>query len=163
AADHDAFYDVVHRAARRGRSLFLEDLEVVSVVRLTLGELTAHDRVSDMLADRTAPGSVGVLPREAVLFTARRNHALCVLVDVVDRASPESVFVVRFHKSSAHGDGIELIATNTPVEKLDAPRCGVERPFAVALHNRHRGRPVLLANQKNGVRGVLRIYVYALL
>src|SRR5262249_52306052 len=62
-----------------------------------------------------------------------------------------------------HGDGIELIATNTPVEKLDAPRCGVERPFAVALHNRYRGRPVLLANQKNGVRGVLRIYVDGLL
>src|SRR4029077_9845622 len=67
-ADHRAANHEVHLSHGRRRSLSLEHLEVVTVIRLNPLRVALLQRFGDFFSNRTSPSSVRVLPRQPVMF-----------------------------------------------------------------------------------------------
>src|SRR5262249_3027525 len=79
AADHGALHHKVDLAKRRGWSLSLQDFEKISMVGLRRAGVALFNRVGNVFAYRTAPGSIGILPGQPVLLTRSADDPLGIL------------------------------------------------------------------------------------
>src|SRR6185369_9777127 len=79
-ADHRTVDHIVQTPEPRGRPLSLEDFEVVAMKRSHLPRIVLLDRKRRLLGNCATPGSVSVLPGEAVLLTRRADDPLGILV-----------------------------------------------------------------------------------
>src|SRR6185369_5789502 len=86
AADHGSFDHKVHFAERRRRALSFKDLEKIPMVRFRAGGIALFDCPGDVFTDGTTPPTIGVLPRQAILFSGSADDPLGILVYVVPRA-----------------------------------------------------------------------------
>ena len=157
ATDHRALDDEVELAERRRRALPLQDLEVVAVVRLVLVPVALRDRAGDLLAHRSAPGAVRVLPGETVLLSRGADDLLRVLVHARAVAALRGVLVLRLDEAPADLDGVELVPADAAEEDLPPACDGVETPRAPGLDDRNRQGPLALACDQRGLLRVLRI------
>ena len=72
----------IHFAERRRRALPFQDFEEIAVVRLRAAGVALFDGSSNVLAHRTAPGAIGVLPSQATLLARSADDALGILVSI---------------------------------------------------------------------------------
>src|SRR5207245_762088 len=100
-------------AERRRGALPLQDFEQVPVVRLRAVGVALFKRSSNVFAHGTAPGTVGILPRQAILLARRADDALGVLAHVVQSALASGIFLLRFHVTVADFDGVQFICADT--------------------------------------------------
>src|SRR5262249_52761196 len=100
-ADHDTLHHEVHLAERRSLTLPLEDFEDVAVVALGTA-VALFNRSCKVGSHRTSPGTIGVLPSQAVLPTWSADDALRVLVYVIHSTELNGIFVLCFHVATAN-------------------------------------------------------------
>src|SRR6516225_8720399 len=118
------------------------------MVRLRLGGVTGIallDRAGNLLADRTTPAAVRVLPGQTILFARSTHDALGILVHLIAITFPECVFLLRFYVAPADLDRVQFVATNTTVKKFLASGVGIEGPLSSLLHKRDWKWPILIA------------------
>src|SRR6516164_365232 len=106
------------------------------MVRLCVRGVPLFDRLGNLLTDRTAPTSVGVLPGQAILLAGTADNSLGVLVHFVTLTGLIGIFVLRFHEATANVNRVELIAADAAIEQFLAASFCVEVPFIACLHHR---------------------------
>src|SRR4029077_2180298 len=66
-SDHHAIDYKIHLGQRCSRTLAFQDFKKIPVVWLRTAGVALFDRAGNLFADRTIPGTIGVLPSESVL------------------------------------------------------------------------------------------------
>src|SRR5262249_61108157 len=102
---------------RRGRTLPLENLEEITVVRLGSTGVTLFNRSGSFFTEWTAPRAIRISPGQAILLAGSAEDALRVLVHIVAVARFERVFLLRLHVVVTDGDDVEFLGANVRVER----------------------------------------------
>src|SRR6185437_4452872 len=157
ASDHDALDHVVQLPQRSSGPLSLQDFEVVAVIRHLFAVVALRDCRCDLFADRSAPCSVRVLPRQAVLLARAADDALRILVYVVTSTLLHRVLMLSLDKTMTDLDRIEFIRADPPVQDLLMTLHSVEVPLAAGLHDRNGERPFTVSNQQISVITAFRL------
>src|SRR5215203_5003910 len=129
------------------RSLFCENLKIITVKRSRISGVGFLDLFGGSLADRSAPFSVRVLPCQPVLFARRADDALGILVDQRAVVLCQRVFMLGFDIAATNFDGVQLVSADSPVQNLLASGLGVEIPCTAFPDNWYRKLPVVLADR----------------
>src|SRR5215831_6606595 len=82
ASNHYAFHHVVYFTEGGRWPLAFQNLEEISVVWLCSGRVALFDRLGDLLANRSSPTTVRVLPTQAILFAGVADDALGILIHI---------------------------------------------------------------------------------
>src|SRR5215469_14676499 len=158
ASDHHASDHEVHFAMRRGRTLPLENLEEITVVRLGSTSVTLFNRSGSFFTEWTAPRAIRISPGQAILLAGSAEDALRVLIHIVAFARFEGVFLLRLHVVVTDGDDVEFVGADAPVEKFLPAGRSIERPFGAFFHDGHWERPVPIAHDDEGAVPILWLH-----
>src|SRR5439155_21770343 len=115
SADHCALDHEVHLSQRRRRSLPLEHLEIVTVIRPALLRITFLERLGDFVSNRTSPRPVRVLPCQTVVFSWRANDSLRVLVHLGIIVLFLGILVLCLDETTTNLNGIQFVGADTPI------------------------------------------------
>src|SRR5262249_23195284 len=142
-ADHRSLDHIVQLTKRSRRSLTLQDLEEVAVVRFITVAVTALNCLSYVFANWSVPGAIRVLPGKAILLAGGADDLLGVLIDVVALSFLQGVLVLSVHIPVTESNSIKLILTDPADQDLALARSGVKAPLPGGTHDWYRKQPVL--------------------
>src|SRR5215475_6364996 len=157
ASDHYIFHHKVHLPKWRVRALPFEHFEKITMVGIGAVAVALLDRLSNLLADRAAPGAVGVLPGQAILPSRCAHDALGILVDVITLARLHGIFILRLHVTVADLNGIQFVGADATVKEFLHAGLAIEGPFVSGFHKRDGKWPVFAPHQQKCSVASLRI------
>src|SRR6266567_3516507 len=151
-ANHSSLNDKVDLPQRRGRTLPLQNLEIVAVVGLTSirVRITLLKGLGHSLSDRASPSAIRVLPRQPVMFPRCADDSLRVLVYLGIIVLFLGVIFLRFDEAAADLNSVQFVGPDAPSQNFIASRLGVEVPLSLALHDRNRKRKIIVTHEENG-------------
>ena len=152
AADHRTLHHEVHGAQRRRRTLSLQHLEEVAVVRV--GSRPCSPRaMTRAIASPTGPAQVpsaACQARPSCLPGVLMTRCAYWFISAPS-CRVQGVFPLGLDVPAAHLDRIELVLRRCDGAGSPAfPACGVEAPFPALLDDRNRQRPVARDQREDG-------------
>src|SRR4029434_5469546 len=106
-------------------SLSFQNLEVVTVIGLTLVGVALLQGSGDPLCDGASPRSIGIPPCKTILLTRRTDDFLRELIHFSIVMFLQVIFALRFDITTADLDGVQFIGTNAPEKNFLAASIGV--------------------------------------
>ena len=125
--------------------------------RLTPLRVALLQRFGDPLSDWTSPGSIRVLPRQPIMFPRTADDSLGELVHLGIVVLLLSIFLLRFDETTANGNRVKFVGTDTPIQNFLTARLGIKVPLALLLHDWNRKRKIVVSNHENSAVRILRI------
>ena len=145
---HRAVIQITHLTARGVRSLARQDPEVIAMIRIVLIGISLGERLRDDFANRTFVVFTLAFPVQAIFLSGCTDDLLCVDGNVGGSPVLCRVLILRFHEPAANLDRVQLVTPDPPRQDLLLALRRIEVPLAVALDNRNRHRPLVLARQQ---------------
>ena len=91
------------------------------------------------------------------MFPRRADDSLGVLVHLGIVVLFLSIFLLRFDETTANGNRVQFVGTDTPIQNFLTARLGIEVPLALLLHDWNRKRKIVVSNRENSAVRILRI------
>src|ERR1700719_4268721 len=118
------------------------------MVGLRPAGIALFNRLGDLLANRSNPTTVRVLPCQTILFARTADDTLRILIHVVALALLKCILLLCCHVALADINSVQFIPSDATVQELLAAGFGIEGPSVTPLHKRHGERPVLVAHEE---------------
>src|SRR4030095_9727110 len=134
-----------------------QNFEIIAVKWLSPLCVALLQRFGDPFSDWTSPGSIRVLPRQTIMFPRRADDSLGVLVHLGIIVLFLGIFLLRFVETTANGNRVQFVGTDTPIQNFLTASLGIEVPLALALHDRDGKRKIIVTHRENSVVRILRI------
>src|SRR5262249_16883068 len=140
------------------RALALQNLKEVSVVGFRTVGISLLYGFGDLLANRSVPGAVRILPSQAILLARRADDLLSGLVHFVTFPWLKRVYLLSFYVAVADRNSIKLVRSDSSIEKFLASSLRIEGPFVFLFYKWYREGPFLVAYQQKRTIGILGIH-----
>src|SRR5262249_9680336 len=143
SADHRPANHEIHLSHRCRRSLSLQHLKVVAMIRCASFRLVAFLKsFGDFFSNRSSPSPVSVLPREAIMFSRRAEDTLCVLVYLRTIMLFLSILMLCLNETTTNLDNVQFVSADAPIQYFLTARFRIKRPLAFLLHDRDGKRKI---------------------
>src|SRR5438094_5122444 len=158
--DHGILNDEIHLPQGRRRALPLQDLEIITVIRLRLTRIRIAllEGLGDFFSNRASPRPICILPRQAVMFSWGADDSLCVLVYLRIVVLFFSVLVLCFDETTTNLNSVQFVSPDAPIQYFLTPYFRIKVPLPFALHDRNRKRKIIVTHHENGAVRIFFIY-----
>src|SRR4029450_462460 len=111
----------------------------------------------DFFPDGSPPRSVGVLPRQPIVFSWRADDSLRVLVHLRIIVLFLGILVLCLVETATNLNRVQLVSADTSIQYFLTTYFGIKGPLAFALHNWNGKRKIIVTHQENGTVRILLI------